>query len=110
VEKLKNVGGLPDYVLNEPELMAHVLPLVRADYKIVDNYRLVPEPPLSCSIAAFHGLNDILTNQEEITGWQQHTTGKFTVQGFPGDHFFLANARREILQALRSGLQQVLGG
>jgi medium-chain acyl-[acyl-carrier-protein] hydrolase len=110
VEKLKNVGGLPDYVLNEPELMAHVLPLVRADYKIVDNYRLVPEPPLSCPIAAFHGLNDILTNQEEITGWQQHTTGKFTVQGFPGDHFFLANARREILQALRSGLQQVLGG
>jgi medium-chain acyl-[acyl-carrier-protein] hydrolase len=109
VEKLKEVGGLPEYVLNEPELMAHVLPLVRADYKIVDDYRLIPEPPLSCSISAFYGLGDVLTTQEEISGWQQHTTGKFTMQGFPGDHFYLTHARGDILRTLRDGLQQALG-
>lgn len=108
VEKLRKSGGLPDYVINEPELMAMVLPLVRSDYKIVDGYRLAPEPPLTCPIAAFYGLNDALTTPEEISGWQQHTTGAFSVQAFPGDHFFLANARREILSTLSRGLLQAL--
>jgi surfactin synthase thioesterase subunit len=109
VAKLRQVGGLPDYVLNEPELMAHVLPLVRADYVIVDGYQYVPEPPLACSVSAYWGQRDVLATEDEVSQWRQHTTGNFTLHGFPGDHTFLANARPDILRILRAALEAAPG-
>ena len=90
------MGGLPEHVLQEPELMALVLPLVRSDYGIVDNYQLTPDVPLSCPMTVFWGHGDIIVSREEAAGWQQHTTGRFTLHGLPGDHFFVGSARREV--------------
>jgi surfactin synthase thioesterase subunit len=109
VTQLRKAGGLPDYILNEPELMAHVLPLVRADYTLVDNYQYVPEPPLACSISAFWGQGDVLATQDEVSQWRQHTAGSFTQHGFPGDHFFLAHARPDVLRILRAALAPATG-
>lgn len=109
VDRLRRMGGLPEHVLREPELMAIVLPLIRADYSIVDNYQLTPEPPLSCPMTVFWGHNDIVVKQEEAAGWQQYTTGRFSLHGFPGDHFFINNAGREMQQLLYRDMLPALG-
>ena len=109
VNRLMKMGGLPEHILKEPELMALVLPLVRNDYGIVDNYQLVPEPPLACPMTVFWGHGDIIVSREEAAGWQQHTTGSFSLHGLPGDHFFVGSARRELQQLLFPELKQALG-
>ena len=48
-------GGLPAGLLDHPELVELLLPLLRADFGRVDDYRYGPEEPLPVPIVAFAG-------------------------------------------------------
>lgn len=105
IARLRQLGGTPEAVLREPELMAMFLPVVRADLAVneVEDHR--PEPPLGCSIAAFGGAVDERCTRDELDAWRQQTRGEFTLEIFPGGHFFVQTAR-EPLAALRRVLEQ----
>ncbi|BAY68278.1 thioesterase II family protein [Anabaena sp. FACHB-709] len=45
--------------------------------------------PLSCAITTFGGITDPEVSQIELAAWQQHTTGEFSLQMLPGNHFFI---------------------
>ena len=106
IERVRELGGLPEHIAREPELLALVMPVIRADYGIVDNYTCASEPPLSCAISAFWGRSDILATEEQVSGWKQHTTGRFTVHDFPGDHFFVNTVWQDVQRALSEDLTQ----
>jgi surfactin synthase thioesterase subunit len=40
--------------------------------------------------------------------WRDHTRGNFTLRMFPGGHFFIHEARQQVLQVLSQDLQQLL--
>uniref|UniRef100_A0A450TTH7 Medium-chain acyl-[acyl-carrier-protein] hydrolase n=1 Tax=Candidatus Kentrum sp. FW TaxID=2126338 RepID=A0A450TTH7_9GAMM len=89
IRELRNYGGTPEIVLREQELMALFLPVIRADFAINETYRHIPETPLDCPICAFGGETDPMASEAELDAWRQQTTGGFTRQMFPGDHFYL---------------------
>ena len=104
--RLRRLGGTPEAVLREPELMAMLLPIVRADLAVneVEDHR--PEAPLACPIVAFGGSHDERCSRDELEGWRDHTRGGFTFEIFPGGHFFVHTASRELLAALARALVQ----
>ncbi|QSQ15448.1 thioesterase II family protein [Myxococcus landrumensis] len=108
IERVRELGGLPEQVAREPELLALVLPIIRADYAVIDNYTCTAEPPLSCAISAFWGRGDILATEEQVFAWKQHTHHQFTIRDFPGDHFFVNTVRQDVQRALRADLKQAL--
>lgn len=97
-------GGIPAAVLKEPELMALLLPMLRADMRIHETYVYVEEPALALPIYALGGTEDPLVTEEELLAWQQETTGPFKVQRFPGGHFFLNELRSQVLAAIKTAL------
>ncbi|XP_050397819.1 S-acyl fatty acid synthase thioesterase, medium chain [Patella vulgata] len=89
IEYLRSLGGTPEEVLNNSDMMNMFLPMLRADYSIVDDYLYeLPDgkPLLSCPIAAFDGKSD---RKHEIEAWQRVTTGKLTLNMRDGGHFYL---------------------
>ena len=106
IARLRRLGGTPEAVLREPELMAMLLPIVRADLAVneVEDHR--PEAPLACPIVAFGGSHDERCSRDELEGWRDHTRGGFTFEIFPGGHFFVHAAGRELLAALARALVQ----
>jgi medium-chain acyl-[acyl-carrier-protein] hydrolase len=110
VEKLRELNGTPEEVLRHPELLELLIPILRADFAVCETYVHAPEPPLDCPISAFSGLGDEYVNREELEGWREQTTGRFSVRLFPGDHFYLNTARPYLLQALARELEQTLAG
>ena len=38
--------------------------------------------------------------QEEITGWKEHTTGKFEYLSFQGGHFYIKDHQKSVLNAV----------
>lgn len=104
IARLRRFGGTPEAVLREPELMAMLLPIVRADLAVNEAEDHRPEPPLDCPIAAFGGSHDERCRQDELLAWRDHTRGAFTHQIFPGGHFFVNTASRELLAALSRAL------
>jgi medium-chain acyl-[acyl-carrier-protein] hydrolase len=107
IEELRRFNGTPKEVLETPELLELLIPILRADFALNENYSYTPEPVLECPITAFGGLQDKSTDRDSLDAWRQETIGKFSVAMFPGDHFFLHSPRIPFLSILSKELQQI---
>jgi medium-chain acyl-[acyl-carrier-protein] hydrolase len=102
-------GGLPAAVLQEPELLELILPALRADFAAFEGYRYFVGTPLACPITAFVGTRDPLVKEAAVAEWSHHTTGPFLHHTVPGDHFFLAESRDQVLGILSSSVRGGVG-
>ncbi len=100
VAGLRRLGGTPERVLAEPELMELFEPMLRADFTMSETYERAPDDPLDVPIAAFGGTDDPEVEPGGLEAWEEHTRAPFTLERFPGDHFFLQSARTELLRAV----------
>lgn len=83
------LGGTPPALLAHAELWAHLLPIVRNDYRLIDMYRPAPGPRLRTGIVAIEADGDPTTTPETIGAWEALTEGGFDRDRFPGGHFYL---------------------
>lgn len=109
VEELRRLNGTPREVLEHPELMPLLIPLLRADFSVVGTYRYYPESPLACPITAFGGLHDPEVSREDLEAWREQTVSAFSPRMLPGDHFFLQSAEPLILRVIGQHLGHVAG-
>jgi medium-chain acyl-[acyl-carrier-protein] hydrolase len=87
--ELRQLKGTPTEILEHKELMAIMLPLLRADFAVYETYEYRAETPLTCPISAFGGLDDRRVIEGDLEAWRIHTDGFFSLRMFDGDHFFL---------------------
>jgi medium-chain acyl-[acyl-carrier-protein] hydrolase len=99
-------NGIPAAILAEPELMQLFMPMLRADFKLIELYQHQAEAPLDCPIAAFGGAQDPLAPRADLAAWQTQSSGAFSLQLFPGGHFYLQDAQAQLLAALARELLQ----
>jgi medium-chain acyl-[acyl-carrier-protein] hydrolase len=104
VAELQRLNGTPRDVLLHAELMQVMLPLLRADFELIQTYEYVPGPPLGCPVSAFGGLQDYEVERGMLEAWREHTEGPFSVHMLPGDHFFLHSAGQQLLRLLAQKL------
>lgn len=99
-EICRRYNGIPGEVLKDPELMELLLPVLRADVKMLESYVYRPGPSLGCQITTFGGQEDAETPFEQLAGWREQTNARFRTNIFPGDHFFLRSAETEVLDVI----------
>jgi medium-chain acyl-[acyl-carrier-protein] hydrolase len=104
IQAIRSLNGTPREVLEHPELMSLMIPLLRADFSVCQTYSYVVESPLSCPITAFGGLEDDEVACENLEGWRELTTSDFKLRMLPGDHFFLHSQEAAILRILSQEL------
>ena len=97
-------NGIPAAILAEPELLKLFLPMLRADFKMIETYHYHPEAPLDCPIMAFGGAQDDLARPDDLTAWQAQTCGTFKLQMFPGGHFYLQTTLPQLLTTVAQEL------
>lgn len=100
LEQLQRLRGTPDAVLQDAELMALLLPVLRGDFVLYESYAWYDEPPLACPIHAFGGEADVRVPVDDLDQWAAHTTSSFSRQMFDGDHFFVQSALSPLLAAI----------
>ncbi len=110
IEELRQLNGTPQEVLDHPELMEVLIPLLRADFELVQTYAYGEEPPLACPITAFGGRDDGQVSLEDLEGWRAQTSAGFSMHVLPGDHFFLLTATQTLLRIISETLQRVARG
>lgn len=102
IEELRQYNGTPETVLANQELMELFLPILRADFRMNETYTYTSEPPLNCPISVFGGLEDTDANSDELAAWGDQTSSTFTIDMFPGGHFFINNNKEcnQLLQLI----------
>lgn len=98
---LQEIAATPPEVLSNPELLAVVLPAVRADFELVGTYRYDHARRIRSPLVAYFGADDPWGEQQKVAMWRNLTTGPFRSRGFPGDHFFpFADQRAQVVADL----------
>jgi medium-chain acyl-[acyl-carrier-protein] hydrolase len=93
-------GALPEVIKQDPEMLKLFLTIMRADLTILGTYQYVEESPLDCSISVYGGLQDKSVAPDELEDWRALTSSSFARTMFPGDHYYIQNARTAVVQQL----------
>jgi medium-chain acyl-[acyl-carrier-protein] hydrolase len=99
-------GGIPQAILDEPELLALTLPVLRADLTVNETHELVEREPLDCLVRGYSGIDDPRVGKVGLEAWGEHTSGEFEWEQCEGDHFYLASpqGQRWILARIEAAL------
>lgn len=99
-EVQRRYDAIPAEVLAEPELMQLLLPVIRADFTLIETYGYRAAEPLACPITCFGGTEDDRVGREDLEAWAEQTRGAFNLRIFAGGHFFVDSARDDVLRAI----------
>jgi medium-chain acyl-[acyl-carrier-protein] hydrolase len=89
IETMRRWNGVPEAVLRHPELLAIVLPVLRADLTLCETYARHPVERLAIPVTAFGGRTDPRVAVAEIEEWEAMTTAGSTTRFYDAGHFFL---------------------
>ncbi|GAA4552121.1 thioesterase II family protein [Amycolatopsis samaneae] len=106
--RLAELDGMPAALLADPEVLAFLLPLLRADLAVNEDYRYSPRPPLPMPITAFGGTGDPKVTEAELRAWAEQTDAAFAAHSLPGGHFFVQESMRSLLGFLAVELSRTL--
>lgn len=108
MDKLKAYNGTPPAVLANRELMELVLPMIRADFSIVETWQYRPMPLFPTPISVLAGRQDDRTSEEQATGWAKESSGSCSVHWFEGDHFFIHGENEQVRTVVEDTLRPFL--
>lgn len=103
LHELGSLQGTPSAALQDAELMALMLPVVRADFLLCGRYRYQPTAALQCPLHVFAGTDD-RASAEQLQAWSEHTDVSFSLDFFPGGHFFIHEHESAVLERLAARL------
>lgn len=104
IERLREYNGTPDAVLQNSELMKVLLPSLRADFALHETYIYSSGVPLECPITAFGGTKDLEVNYNDLELWKEQTAESFEMRMFRGDHFYIHNEGKALLNSIVKNL------
>jgi medium-chain acyl-[acyl-carrier-protein] hydrolase len=93
-------NNLPDILFEDTEIQELYLPLLRADFTLVETYRPVQTTPLPCPIFAFGGEDDARASGDALMAWRELTESDFDIRQFPGGHFYFKDHIRPLLDSI----------
>lgn len=100
VERLREYNGTPEAVLQNSELMKILLPTLRADFALHETYVYSSGDLLTCPISVFGGMKDLEVKINDLELWRDQTVDRFKLQMFQGDHFYIHNNDRGLMNAI----------
>ncbi|MFL6161127.1 MAG: thioesterase II family protein [Jatrophihabitantaceae bacterium] len=89
VEMLRRLGGTPDWLLADPELLEMIMPAIRADFAVKETYQYRAEPLLSTPLTVLSSIGDPRATDVAQARWQDLTTGAVSKRTVVGGHFAL---------------------
>ncbi len=98
-DELKEIGGMPDMILEDKELLKFFTPVLRADFEAIEKYKHVKEAPLDLPITVILGSEENKA-WELIDEWKSITREKPEVLRMEGNHFFIYNHYKTIIRVM----------
>jgi medium-chain acyl-[acyl-carrier-protein] hydrolase len=89
IEGMRSSAGTPGGVLENPDLMDLLLPVLRADLEACETFRPLAEDPLTVPLVVLGGREDGSVSGSELRSWREHTSEDFLLETLPGAHFLL---------------------
>lgn len=100
--RVKEFAGYHDDALDDPELRELILPTLRADVEMHENYVPSTEAPLAMPITSIRGSEDELVTVDDAASWASVTSREFDLTELPGGHMYLTESAAALLHMIAS--------
>ncbi|GLI08149.1 thioesterase [Paenibacillus tyrfis] len=105
--EVHQLGGTPRELFENRELAEIFMPLLRADYKLVESYAYYEKNvKFDCDLTVLNGKEDDMV-PEHLTAWGDHTNGSFKIVEYDGGHFFIHDHTDSIVKLINETLSTV---
>lgn len=99
--RLRQMGGTPDDVLDDPDLWSMFAPIIQADLSMAVNWHPATDSgPLPVALSAFAGGEDQSASPLLMKGWEEHTEHFLGLRVFDGGHFYFVDDPRPLLRQI----------
>lgn len=106
IKEVIELGGTPQEVADNEELLKLFTPILRSDFKILEKYIYKEKnEKIQCDISIINGKEDDIT-LEELLAWQKHGDKEFKVYNFEGNHFFINTNIENITKIINATLME----
>ena len=107
IEAVRQLNGVDPEVLQSAELVGLLLPVLRADFEVVETYTCAQPGTLGCPLSVFGASADQIVPTAQLDPWRVHTTGRCDMTVFDGDHFFIRSKAADLLASIAKRLTAV---
>ncbi|MEV4690547.1 alpha/beta fold hydrolase [Micromonospora echinospora] len=104
VQALHRLNGTPSEVLEHPQLIDFMLPVLRADLRIAETWTFRPTVKLDVPVSLLGGRGDPLVPSDMLDLWRIHLAGEVVTRTYAGDHFYFRHDAAPLLVDLRADL------
>jgi surfactin synthase thioesterase subunit len=108
IEELRRLGGTSQAVLENQTLLDTFLPVLRADFALIESYDYSAQEPLSLPTFAYAGESDALAPPASVARWSDEVDGPFQMRRFAGGHFFVQSNLDAVADAILRDLEGCL--
>lgn len=88
---MQTLGSFPAEVYSNPQMMAMVIPALRADLAVFSTY-VDDAAPVGCPLVSYSGRSDPLMAPGAMASWKSRAHRYLGNREFPGDHFYIDTA------------------
>ncbi|CAH1206495.1 Linear gramicidin dehydrogenase LgrE [Paenibacillus plantiphilus] len=107
LEEIKKMEGTPSDFFQNDELMAFYLPILRNDFRIVEQYVYKEmDVRFPCSIMILHGSEE--KGMEGVKEWGKFTCKRSSIHVFPGGHFFIHKEAQQVARRINNTLLSII--
>lgn len=100
LDRVEEFAGFRHEALDHPEMRELILPVLMADCEMHENYVPSTDEPVPVPIFSLRGDRDGLVSREQGQEWRKATTAEFGYAELPGDHMYLVDSGREVLDLI----------
>ena len=106
IASMRDFNGTPAEIFEHRELMEMMLPIIRADFQVLETWSYEDRGAIDIPLSVFGGIADPGVPIENLDAWACCTTARFKRHMFPGDHFFLQQHYPAMLNIIARTLDQ----
>lgn len=104
IQKVRALGGMPEEILGNSDLMDFFEPILRADFEALETHHYQPSEPLDIPIDVVIGTKEDIS-MEQAFAWKKESTASVQIKKMDGDHFFIFKHSLHMMQFMADKLK-----
>ena len=105
IKSIYSLGSLDLEITKSPELIAYLLPILRADFTLIETWKPSEVILSNTNILTISGEQDESASLKKMIGWNKYTSCQVDSITIRGNHFFIQQQRSELISLLKTKLE-----
>ncbi|MCX5203698.1 alpha/beta fold hydrolase [Streptomyces sp. NBC_00237] len=105
LDRVQEFAGYEHDALADPDMQELLLPILRADVEMHENYKPVSDGLLRTPVTSLRGTDDRLVGRERAAEWQHATSAAFRLVELAGEHMYLTESPLPLIDAVTQALR-----